>query len=167
MIRTMALVGGVAGAIGLSQFPEFSQQYLQRLSGAVGELRIVVVGFDAAALASGKSRADALASMPDTGFEGELKQTLGASIARFERLDADLASLRAASPLERLAQPWNMADGDLVAKTWEDFKPAVPVTADGAISAAIGFAGGWVLVGGLLGFLTRPFRTRRRVRKAA
>ena len=42
MIRTLTLAGALAGAVSLSQFPEFSQQYLQRLSGAVDELLLYV-----------------------------------------------------------------------------------------------------------------------------
>ena len=160
MIRPLALVGGLVGAVALSQFPEFSQQYLQRLSGAVGELRIVVAGFDAAALASGRSREQALDQMQENGFEGDLKATLTRSIARFERLDADLASLRAANPLERLAQPWNMADKDLITETWIDFRPAVPATTDGLITAGIGFGGGWLAISGLWALIRRPFRRR-------
>lgn len=36
--RVLALAGGLSGAVGLSQFPEFSQQYLQRLAGQVDAL---------------------------------------------------------------------------------------------------------------------------------
>ena len=163
MIKILALAGGLAGAASLSQFPEFSQQYLQRLSGAVGELRLVVGGFDVAAAAAGKSRDEALGAMSDNGFEGDLKQTMGTSIRRYERLSGDLAALSAANPIERMAQPWNLADRDLVTDTWNAYKPAIPVTADGAISAGIGFVGGWALVGGILAFLARPFRRRRAV----
>ena len=53
MIRTLTLAGALAGAVSLSQFPEFSQQYLQRLSGAVDELRGLVLAFDATAGAAG------------------------------------------------------------------------------------------------------------------
>ncbi|MBU0778826.1 MAG: DUF2937 family protein, partial [Alphaproteobacteria bacterium] len=35
MIRALALIGGLAGGAALSQYPEFSQQYLQRLAGQV------------------------------------------------------------------------------------------------------------------------------------
>ena len=41
-MRAIAVAGGLAGAAGLSQFPEFSQQYVQRLGGAVDELTAVV-----------------------------------------------------------------------------------------------------------------------------
>lgn len=163
MIRILALLGGLSGAVALSQFPEFSQQYLQRLSGAVNELRLVVTGFDVAATAAGKTRDEALAAMGQSGFDGKLKSTMTSSIHRYERLSGDLDDLRAAGPLARLAQPWNMADSELVQATWAEFKPAVPATFDGAVSAGIGYVLGWGLVGFLLGLLTRPFRRRRRL----
>jgi len=33
LLRAVTFAGGLAGAVGLSQFPEFSQQYTQRLAG--------------------------------------------------------------------------------------------------------------------------------------
>ena len=60
LVRAITLAGGLTGAAGLSQFPEFSQQYIQRLSGAVDELSRVVAEFDADAAALGLSRGEAL-----------------------------------------------------------------------------------------------------------
>ena len=57
--KVLALAGGVAGAAGLSQYPEFSQQYIQRLAGQVDALTVVVADFDRSALANGLSRAAA------------------------------------------------------------------------------------------------------------
>ncbi len=167
MIRILAMVMGLTGALGLSQFPEFSQQYLQRLSGAVNELQLMATGFDMAAAAAGKSRDEALAEMPDDGFEGGLKATFSSSFRRYDRLSGDLEALQAASPLGRLAQPWRLADRDLVQATWSDFRPAVPATVDGALSAGIGYAGGWALVMVFFGFLGQLFGIRRRRRRNA
>ncbi|WP_372834856.1 DUF2937 family protein [Puniceibacterium confluentis] len=46
ILRAIALAAGRGGAVGLSQFPEFSQQYLQRLGGAVDGLARVIRQFD-------------------------------------------------------------------------------------------------------------------------
>ncbi|WP_300519133.1 DUF2937 family protein [Aliiroseovarius sp.] len=62
MIRVLALVGGLGGAVTLSQFPEYSQQYLQRLAGAVDELSAVVAAFDASAAGFDLTRVEALAT---------------------------------------------------------------------------------------------------------
>ena len=54
------LCGLIGGALG-SQLPEFSQQYRQRLGGALGEIDRIVTEFDRTATGSGLSRDEALA----------------------------------------------------------------------------------------------------------
>jgi len=144
--------------VALSQFPEFPQQYLQRLSGAVDELRIVTFAFDLTAKASGLSRDEALAKIGGSQFEDDLRRDLGANFKRYERLDADYKTLAGAEPLARLAHFWRFNDVDLARRTWDDFRPAVPVTSDGFMCAGIGFAAGWILLSLVLGLLRRPFR---------
>ena len=61
--KALSLAGGIAGAVGLSQFPEFSQQYAQRLGGAVDELARVVEDFDADASDVGLNRDEALSQL--------------------------------------------------------------------------------------------------------
>ncbi|SFP17416.1 DUF2937 family protein [Tranquillimonas alkanivorans] len=155
MIRTLALAGGLAGALGLSQFPEFSQQYLQRLSGALDELRGVVVAFDTTATAAGLTREEALSQVRGNAVTDELRETMATSIRRYERLSQDYDRLAQAGPLERLAQPWRFRDTTLVQRTADDFSPAVPVTPAGVVCAGLGFAAGWGLVAGLLYGLRR------------
>ena len=164
MFRILAIAAGLFGGLALSQFPEFSQQYLQRLAGAVNELQIIVEDFDAAAKVAGQTRDEALASLPDDGVSGQLKASLGRSFDRFERLDRDLTALRGASPLGRLTMPWNMADQELVRDTWSDYQPAVPATLDGAISAGIGYVLGWGVVGMTFGWVGRRIRRTRQKR---
>lgn len=159
--RALALAGGLAGGVALSQFPEFSQQYLQRISGATDELRAVVVAFDTTARVTGLTREEALAQIGGNTVSDELQRTMAGSINRYERLNNDREALAAAGPLERLAQPWRFSDTDLFQRTWDDFRPAVPVTADGLVCAGIGFALGWGLVMGALSLLLAPFRRRR------
>ena len=54
-LRTMVLTSGLCGALAAAQFPAYSQQYLQRLGGAVDALQQVVADFDASASALGMS----------------------------------------------------------------------------------------------------------------
>ena len=56
MRRTVAIVGGAALAVVLSQFPEYAQQYTQRLGGAVDELRRQTQSFDQDAAEGGLTR---------------------------------------------------------------------------------------------------------------
>jgi len=163
MLRILALAGAVAGGVGLSQFPEFSQQYLQRLAGQVDALSEVVRDFDATATRNLLTREQALADMTGTAFLEDRRSDLTRTFARYDRLSANLADLRAASPLQRLTMPQKLGDGETLAATWADFRPAVPVTTDGLITAGIGFLGGWLVTTGLLGLLAWPFRRLRAV----
>ncbi|MEL6169168.1 MAG: DUF2937 family protein [Pseudomonadota bacterium] len=160
--RGLALVGALCGSVALSQYPAFSQQYLQRLSGAVDELRGVVVAFDTTARLSGLTRDEALRELRGTEIGGGVSETLSNTIRRYERLEDDYARLSGATSLGRLAQPWRFRDTQLVERTWDDFEPAVPASTTGLAFAGAGFVGGWALVAVVLGLLTRPFRRRRR-----
>lgn len=161
MLRVLAVAGGVAGAVALSQFPEFSQQYLQRLAGQVDALQAVADQFDASAAAEGLTREAALAQVTGSDFLDRRRADLTTAFARLEGARADLDALRAASPLERLAMPQRLADTALIAATWADFRPAIPTTTDGLMTAIAGYLGGWLGTAGLLGLILRPFRRPR------
>ncbi|WP_371168542.1 DUF2937 family protein [Aliiroseovarius sp. 2305UL8-7] len=158
MIRALAMAGGLAGAVALSQFPEFSQQYMQRLSGARTELKVITGAFDLTAKAAGYSREDALENMGGSTFQNDLRDQMKRNFNRYDSLDAAYVSLKGTEPLLRLTKLWHFRDTDLVQRTWDDFRPAIPVTADGLLCAGIGFVGGWLSVSLLLGLLMRPFR---------
>lgn len=161
MWRIVAIVGGVAGAVALSQFPEFSQQYLQRLAGKVDALSAVAAEFDASAAKAGLTREAALASLDGSAFSQSHQADMRATLALAETLSANLAALRAASALERMTMPQRLGDIETLRATWADYRPAIPTTADGAVTAGLGYVGGWVLAGGLWSALGRLFRRRR------
>lgn len=161
--RILVLAGGLAGATGLSQFPEFSQQYLQRLAGQVDALTIVVRDFDTTASKSGLTRDQALAQLQGTTFLDGRRADMTRAFDRHGRLENDLTILRATGPLERLLLPHRMGDLPTLDSTWSDFKPAIPVTSTGLISAGVGFALGYGLLKLLLGVLAWPFRRRQTV----
>ena len=158
LTRIMVLAGGLSGAAGLSQYPEFSQQYLQRLAGQVDALTQVEVAFDASAARAGLDREGALAALGTVGFSGRHAEDMRATFTRAERLRSDLALLRQAGVYERLMLPHRMADPTLLRDTWADFAPALPLTLAGAVCAGLGFLGGWITMGGLLALLAWPFR---------
>jgi hypothetical protein len=162
MRRTIAVFGGGALAIVLSQFPEYAQQYTQRLAGAVDELRIIVDDFDRDADAEGMSRTEALSSLQqdEDQFVVRRGDSASRSFARYEELTASLARVRNAGPWERAALLPEFLDSEVGARTLEDFKPAVPVTLEGIAWAGAGFAVGYLIVSALWRFLAMPFRRR-------
>jgi hypothetical protein len=162
MIRVLCLVGGVAGATGLSQYPEFSQQYLQRLGGQVDELSRQIKEFDADALQEGLGREEMLEAMAEVSLMQGREATWRRTIARHARLGDNLAALRAATPIERMLLPHKMTDAATFQAAWQDFTPAVPINTAGVAAAGSGFIGGWVIIGTVLSLLTLPFRRNPR-----
>ena len=161
MIRVLAFLAGLSGAVGLSQFPEFSQQYLQRLAGAVDALEVSVARFDADARAAGLSRGEALREYAKAGgFLAAQGAARADEINRFEALQADYDALRAAAPLQRLSLVHRFGNAELARGTWDDFRPAVPATFDGMVCAVMGYGLAWLAV--MLGFggLVRLLRRR-------
>jgi hypothetical protein len=130
----------VLGALGLSQAPEFFQQYLQRLGGHLDEARRQLASYEAVARQSGIT----LQQLIDTtkAQTAEPVARLGGVIAdaqaRVESLASAEAALRAASVWERPFVFLSHVDQGIAARTWEVFKPAVPVTAEGFVYAAVG-----------------------------
>jgi hypothetical protein len=158
MIRALCLIGGLTGAAGLSQGPEFSQQYLQRLAGQVDELTRLAEDFDRTALAEGLGREEMLQAMAMTPLVTGQSTMWRTTFARHARLSENLDVLRAATPLERLTVPHRMADPETIRAVWADFTPAVPVSVAGAASAGVGFIGGWAAFLAIFSFVAMPFR---------
>ncbi len=161
IIRMLTLAGGIAGAAGLSQFPEYSQQYTQRLAGAVDELQRVVADFDASAAAEGLTREQALSQMVGTDFVERRRADMDRTISRSITLAGDLETLRNATPLQRFMKAGRFTDQDIATRALNDFKPAIPVTLTGLIFAAMGFVAGSGTVSALFAVLRWPFRRRR------
>src|SRR6056297_2592375 len=106
IFRVIAVTGGLAFAAGLSQFPEYSQQYTQRLSGAVDELSSIVMQFDADAESLGLSRDAALAELSLGSRMGQARaQSMGQVLERHARLTADLAALKSSTTLQKALKP--------------------------------------------------------------
>ncbi|MCB1333317.1 MAG: DUF2937 family protein [Roseivivax sp.] len=161
LMRALTLAAGLGGAAGLSQFPEFTQQYAQRLGGAVDELTRVIDGFDRDAAAEGLSRTDALAQMEQSGgISARRADSMAETIARHDRLSADIAALEGAGPFTRLLRLPHLADTELASRVWQSYRPALPVTFEGVVFAGTGFVAGTALVG-LFGALLSPLRRRR------
>jgi hypothetical protein len=147
----------------LSQFPEYAQQYTQRLGGAVDELRVITVDFDNAANSAGLTREAALARYehaPDTFIAGR-GASMTATFARYAQLSAALQAVKGADAWQRLQLLPVFFDSDVGSRTLDDFKPAVPVTPEGFAYAAVGFVLGYLGLSALFSLLRLPFRWRR------
>ncbi len=161
ILRSMVFAGGLAGAAATSQFPEFSQQYLQRLGGAVDALGEVVADFDASASASNLSRDQALAQMQGTPFLERRNADMARSIVRYEQLSSDLETLQGQGPFMRAYNGTRFTDPEIAQAAWEAYQPAVPVNFAGLTFAGVGFVLGSLALSLVLGLLRMPFRRRQ------
>lgn len=163
MRRTLSLAGGLVLGIILSQFPEYAQQYTQRLGGAVDELRVITEKFDKDAAEAGLSREEAFVRYAGTGDQFITTQGKGMESVfdRYRDLSATLVEIKGADAMERLRLLPRYLDSDIGSRTLETYKPAVPVTVEGLAYAGAGFALGYIVVSALFRLLMLPFRRRR------
>ncbi len=163
-IKGFAMIGGAVFAAGFSQFPEYSQQYTQRLAGAVDELSTVVEMFDADAASLNMTRAEALADMQAGSKMAEARAlSMSYVFQRHEKLSNDLNSLQAKSAHLQLTHILRMTDLDVARQALDDFKPAVPVTADGIGFGIAGFLAGTMLISGLMAVMRVGWSRRHSV----
>lgn len=154
--RLFAMAIGLVGAVSFAQYPEFAQQYVQRLGGAVDELALIAAQFDASAALAGVTRAQALTELSGSAFLDQHGQDMTATLTRYDQLRADLAVLERGTLQRLTALPMRM-DSQIADRALEAFQPGVPATPAGLGFAGAGFVTGW----GLLTLLTWPFRRRR------
>lgn len=165
--RVLAFSVGLGGAAGVSQFPEYSQQYMQRLGGAVDELHRVVEDFDKDAAEVGLSREAALVDLAQGGRMGaERADTMVTTIDRHSRLSADLERMQGLGPFSRARYAARFTDAELAGRVWDNYKPAMPVTFEGVVFAGVGFLGGLALFSMLIWLLRLPFSVFRRTSDA-
>ena len=160
--RALMLAGGFAGAALTSQFPEYSQQYIQRLGGAVDALSEVVADFDASARAEGLSREAALDQMVGTAFIERRQADMRRTFTRHARLSADLSTLQGAGPFTRAWQAYRFTDAEVARAAFEAYQPALPLTFAGLTFALAGFAAGLAAIWAVLRLILWPFAGRAR-----
>ncbi|SMX49441.1 DUF2937 family protein [Maliponia aquimaris] len=169
LLRLVALAGALTGALGLSQFPEFSQQYMQRLGGAVDELGRQVARYEADAAGAGMPLEAYLAALAEEGDKARMQAGhIAEDIARHARLAQALERLEGAGPFMRARLAFEATpDREVAERAWEVFKPAVPASFEGAIFAGTGFLAGWATLALAFAILrnawwmmTTPFRRR-------
>ena len=146
-MRIGRVASAVVLALGLSQFPEFVQQYVQRTGGAVDALEPLVERFDASAAQAGLTRQAALERLernPDDLVVGQSAAT-GEAIARYEDLRQSYGDIASAGEFERLLVFGTSVDPAIARRTMGDFRPAVPVTVEGLAHAGLGLVLGYGL----------------------
>lgn len=164
--RIVAFGLGLLGGVVASQGPEYSQQYRQRLGGAIDELRQIVGRFDADAQAHGENRDSAITRLRGNADDLASRQgaAMQANVERLDRLQAHRQAMLDAGPFGRVALMVRDGDEDVMRAAYRDFEPAVPVTSEGIVSGAAGFVavwGGLLLLTGFLRSLVRRPRPRR------
>ncbi|SON58322.1 hypothetical protein HDIA_4781 [Hartmannibacter diazotrophicus] len=161
IVRLLRIVMGTLLALGFAQSPEFSQQYLQRLGGALDALRPIVEKFDAAANRAGLTREAALDRLErnDDPLVGDVGEATGDAVVRYERLDRQYETMRNAGAFGRIAAVLSAPDPRMLSAAWDDFAPAIPTTVEGILLTLAGFGLGWFGVGGAA-------RARARLRRS-
>ena len=160
IVRASTLAGGLAVGAGTSQFPEFSQQYAQRLGGAVDALSEVVADFDTSAAVEGLSRSEALEQMIGADFIERRRADMERTFDRHAVLTEDLRLLAEAGPFMRAYHAARFTDGDVASAAWDVFEPAVPLNLTSAIFAGFGFFVGLIAMSSLMAVIRWPFRRR-------
>ena len=162
--RTVSLAVALFAALAASQLPEFTQQYAQRLGGAIDELTRVVQRFDKDSVTLGEDRKSALERLAGSPDELARRQSaaMSANIARLNALEAQQAEMAISGPFRRITAFLSDPDPQIAKATWDSFEPGVPATGEGAASGGAGF----LLGGGLSSMLGRMLRRRPRLSPA-
>lgn len=150
VIRTIALGVGLLSAVATSQAPEFLQQYRQRIGGALDGLRPIVTSLDQQAKSLGLKREEfvALLVKAPNPLWRQQSEVMAQAAHRYDRLLRTHEGWPQFGMFARLHSLVTDRDEELAQNTWNEFVPALPVSQEGALSAALGF------VLGLLATLT-------------
>jgi hypothetical protein len=154
MRKAAFLIFGLVGAALLSQFPEFFQQYTQRLGGRLDEVRTQVEALEQRAAASGKTLNTYLEQFlvsrdRDVQQEG---RALAVLVQRRAAMATAYSALSDASQFWRARAFAEHVDMDIAKATARDYKPATPLTAESAVYSGAGFGAGGVAYSLLFGW---------------
>ena len=158
MVMVM-LVSGTA----TSQLPEFSQQYRQRLGGAIYALEEILADFkrDAAEFGLSVSQAIDRQKASDDPFIRARGDSMATADRRLLRLKQQREDLEGAGPFKRLVVFVRGFDPQLAQATAEDYEPAIPVTVAGLVAAGIGALVGYVVLSVFAGLFRLGWRRRQ------
>lgn len=157
--RRFALAVGLVFAVLLSQLPEFTQQYRQRLGGAVDEMTAAIAQFDQEASAQSLNRDQGIARLEansDT-LAQQRGESVAATVERRDRLDRQREALATAGPVSQYAVLADGLDRGIARQAFGDYQPAIPTTTGGFVAAGVGLLVGWLLTH----LVALPVRRRR------
>lgn len=156
---TSLLIAGCVGAVIASQTPEFMQQYKQRLGGAIDELATVVRHFDDDATLAGMDRASAIERYTGSGDSFFVRRgtSMQTTINRWHNMSDHWRALTSSNVFARLPVFLSGADKELLRRTWNTYKPAIPTTLEGLAYSGVGF----LITHTIFGAFLSLFRGRR------
>jgi hypothetical protein len=163
--RRLAVAIGLLFALVGAQGPEFSQQYRQRLGGALDELTRIVATFDADAAHQSITRVEAIARLegnPDPLAEAR-GVAIESDIARQQRLQRTYDEMKTAGAMKRIVDMTLDFDPAIGRETLANFEPAVPITSETLAFAGMALVFGW----GATHLCAWPIRRRWREHIAA
>lgn len=165
MRKAGLLLFGIVGALLLSQFPEFFQQYTQRLGGHLDEVSAQVDGLERRAAEAGKDlrgylRGFLLHRDVEVRREGMELQAL---VERRAALARSYEALAGVEQWWRAPRFVEHVDWKIAASTVRIYRPAVPVTPEAAGYAGAGFGLGALIFLAILGLWGPENRRSRRI----
>lgn len=140
----------IAGSAGMSQFPEFYQQYAQRLGGRLDQALIQegrIAGAAARHQMSPDEYAAYLATNPDPVVQTE-GGVVQANLADVEKLETAYVALTTSDALDRPFVFAQIFDPDIATATLNQFVPAVPISMEALLYAGVGMVIGLILLAG-------------------
>jgi len=144
----------VAGAVAFAQFPQFLQQYLQRMGGHLSELEGQVGFMRKSAEASSLTLPEYIQKFTESSIDpvfsrqGIIMQNM---VDRYNHLSSALSSLQDATLYKKPLIFITHLNTDIVHETWGTYQPGIPTTLEGLAYAAVG------MIFGTLTFLIIKF----------
>jgi hypothetical protein len=145
--RRLALAIGLLFAVIGAQWPEFAQQYRQRLGGALDELNRMIAEFDSQAQSQSLTREQGLERLElnDDPLARQRADAVNEEIDRAGRLARQKEAFADAGAVNRLVTLVENFDAATMAQAWRDFEPALPVTGEAFIIGGAALVVGWSL----------------------
>ena len=132
IIRRLALFFALLFGFAMTQLPEFVAQYEQRLGGAIDELAAIVTRFDSDSAQQSLTQSGGIDRLRANGdaFVRERGDQMQDDVVRLARLRETQTAFRSDGPVSRLATFASHYDSRVARGAYDDFKPAVPTTAE-------------------------------------